>query len=48
MDIATTGGKCMQKQQPKRKGIIETLRYLYESDAPRRTAFAMACSPSTS
>ena len=32
----------MQKQQPKRKGIIESLRYLYESDAPAAHRFRYA------
>ena len=32
----------MQKQQPKRKGIIESLRYLYELDAPAAHRFRYA------
>ena len=32
----------MQKQRPKRKGIIESLRYLYESDAPAAHRFRYA------
>jgi len=32
----------MQKQQPKRRGIIERLRYLYESDAPAAHRFRYA------
>ena len=32
----------MQKQQPKRKGIIESLRYLYESDSPTAHRFRYA------
>ena len=29
----------MQKQRPKRKGVIETLRYFYESEAPAAHRF---------
>src|SRR5512134_477691 len=32
----------MQKQRPRRRGIIDSLRYLYESDAPAAHRFRYA------